>query len=61
MIQSYFNYCCEVWGVFGETQSKQLQRLQNRATRIIANMPNDTNQQTALNAVNYKHRGQKRI
>ena len=27
--------------VFGETQSKRLQKLQNRAARIIMNMSND--------------------
>ena len=31
----HFDYCCEVWDVFGETQSKRLQKLQNRAARII--------------------------
>jgi hypothetical protein len=25
----YFNYGCEVWDVFGETQSNRLQKLQN--------------------------------
>ena len=54
LIQPYFNYCCEVWDVFGETQSKRLQKLQNRAARIIANLPNETDQQTALNALEWE-------
>ena len=41
IVRPYFNYCCEVWYVFGETQSKQLQKLQNRAARIIMNISND--------------------
>ena len=35
IVRPYFDYCCEVWDVFGETQSKRLQKLQNRAARII--------------------------
>ena len=34
IVRSYFDYCCEVCDVFGETQSKRLQKLQNRAARI---------------------------
>ena len=37
----YFDYCCEVWDVFGEMQSKRLQKLQlNRAARVITDMNN---------------------
>ncbi len=39
----YFDYSCEVWDVIGETQSKRLQILQNRAARIIMDMSNDAN------------------
>ena len=41
IVRPYFDYCCELWDVFGETQSKRLQKLQNRAARIIMNMSND--------------------
>ena len=41
IVRPYFDYCCEVWDVFGESQSKRLQKLQNRAARIILNMSND--------------------
>ena len=41
IVRPYFDYCCEEWDVFGETQSKRLQKLQNRATRIILNLSND--------------------
>ena len=40
LVCPYFNSCCEVWDVFGETQSQWLQKLQNRAARIILNMTN---------------------
>ena len=48
IVRPYFDYCCEVWDVFGETQSKRLQKLQNRAARIILNMSNDVNHSIAL-------------
>jgi hypothetical protein len=40
--------------VFGETQSKRLQKLQNRAARIIMNMSNDTDHSVALQALGWK-------
>jgi hypothetical protein len=48
IVRPYFDYCCEVWDVFGETQSNRLQKLQNRAARIILNMSNDVNHSIAL-------------
>ncbi len=47
-------YCCEVWDVLGETQSKQLQKLQNRAARIIMNMSNDVDYSIALHALGWE-------
>ncbi len=44
----------EVWDVFGETQSKRLQKLQNRAARIILNMSNDIDQSVALQELGWK-------
>ena len=41
IVRPYFDYCCEVWDVFSEAQSKRLQKLQNRAARIISNVNND--------------------
>jgi hypothetical protein len=40
--------------VFGKTQSKRLQKLQNRASRIIMNMINDTDHSVALQALGWK-------
>jgi hypothetical protein len=48
IVRPYFTYCCEVWDVFGETQSERLQKLQNRAARIIMNMSNDVDHLVAL-------------
>ena len=44
----------EVWDVFGERQSKRLQKLQNRAARIIMNMSNDVQQTVVLHASGWK-------
>ena len=46
IIQPYFSYCCEVWNIFGETQSTRLQKLHNRAARVIACVPNDGGKST---------------
>ena len=54
IVRPYFDYCCEVWDVFGETQSKRLQKLQNRAARIIMNMSNDVHHSVVLQALGWK-------
>ena len=54
IIHPYFTYCCEVWNVFGETQSMRLQKLHNRAARIIADVPNDVNQETVLDLLQWE-------
>ena len=54
LIYPYFKYCCEVWDVFGETQSKRLQKLQNRAARIITNLSNDVDHSIALGELSWE-------
>ena len=54
IIQPYFSYCCEVWNILGETQSLRLQKLHNRAARIIAHVPNEIDQQTVLNSLGWE-------
>ena len=53
LVRPYFDCCCEVWDGFGETQSKRLQKLQNRAARIIMNMSNDIDHSVALQALSW--------
>ena len=50
----YFDDCCEVWDVCGKTQSKRLQKLQNRAARIILNISNDVDHTIALCALGWE-------
>ena len=35
LIQPHFDYCCEVWDTIGVSLSDRLQKLQNRAARVI--------------------------
>ena len=35
LIEPYFTYCCIVWDSIGDTRVAKLQKLQNRAARII--------------------------
>ena len=41
LIQPYFDHCCEVWHTLGKGLSERLQKLQNRATRLIMNLKNE--------------------
>ena len=43
LIQPHFDYCCPVWDGLGETLNCKLQKLQNRAVRIITRSSYDTN------------------
>ena len=54
IVRPYFDYCCEVWDGFGESQSKRPQKLQNRAARIFLNMSNDVNHSIALRALGWE-------
>ena len=54
IVRPHFDYWCEVWDVLGETQSKRLQKLQNRAARVIMNMSNDIDSSIALSALGWE-------
>ena len=42
LVQSHFEYCSVVWGNCGKTVRHKLQRLQNRAARVLTNSIYDT-------------------
>ena len=42
IVEPHFRYCCSVWGCAGSSNINQLQKLQNRAARIITNSSFDT-------------------
>ena len=35
IVELHFNYCRSVWGAFGTTRQNKIQKLQNRAARIV--------------------------
>ena len=37
IVESHFRYCCSVWGCAGDTALRKLQKLQNRAARVVTN------------------------
>ena len=51
IVRPHFDYCCEVWDLLGETSSKRLQKLQNRAARVIMTMSNDIDHSIAFHAL----------
>jgi hypothetical protein len=44
LIQPHFDYCCEVWDELGKGVGERLQKLQNRAARLIMNFKNEHGQ-----------------
>jgi hypothetical protein len=42
LIQPHFDYCCEVRDEFGKGLGERLQKLQNRAARLIMNFKNES-------------------
>lgn len=42
IVEPHFRYCCSVWGSCSEARLQALQKLQNRAARIVSNSSYDT-------------------
>ena len=42
LIQSYFDYCSPLWGVYNKTLKDELQKFRNRAAKIILGVSFDT-------------------
>ena len=51
LINPDFDYCSEVWDTMGVGLSNRLQKLQNRAARVIMNFSNDIPGPEALNVL----------
>ena len=54
IVQPHFRYCCSVWGCAGSTELNQLQKLQNRAARIITNSSVDTPSRPLIDKLGWK-------
>ena len=48
LVEPHFRYCCPVWGAAGITALRKLQKLQNRAARIVTNSPYDAHSQPLI-------------
>ena len=54
IVEPHFRYCCSVWGCAGSTDINQLQKLQNRAARIITNSSFDTPSRQLIEELGWK-------
>ena len=54
LVRPHFEYCSEVWDTLGIGLSTCLQKLQNRAARIIMGMKNDTPALEAITALGWE-------
>ena len=52
LVEPHFRYCCSVWGSCGVTTRKTLDKLQNRAIRIITNSAYDVSVGSLLRQLN---------
>ena len=54
IVEPHFHYCCSVWGCCGKTDLNQLQKLQNRAARIVTNGSYDAPSKPLLPKLGWK-------
>ena len=54
IVEPHFRYCCSVWGCCGSTEINQLQKLQNRAARIVTNSSFDTPSRPLIEVLGWK-------
>ena len=54
IVEPHFRYCCSVWGCCGSTEIDQLQKLQNRAARIVTNSSFDTPSRPLIERLGWK-------
>ena len=55
LVLPHFDYCCEVWDSIGISLSYRLQKLQNRAARVITGRKNEHGQSAlALHELGWK-------
>ena len=54
IVEPHFRYCCSVWGCVASTEINQLQKLQNRAARIITNSSFDAPGRPLIEGMGWK-------
>jgi hypothetical protein len=55
LVQPYFDYCCVVWDSCGSTPALKLQKLQNRAARVLTSSNYDTNAEYLIEKLSWKN------
>ena len=53
LVEPYFRYCCPVWGNAGVSIIGKLQKLQNRAAKLITNSPFDASPLPVIRALGW--------
>ena len=53
-VEPHFQYCCSAWGCCNSTDILQLQRLQNRAARIVTNSQFDAPSKPLIQSLGWK-------
>ena len=53
IVEPHFRYCCSVWGSCGESRRLTLQKLQNRAARIVTNSSYDAPADALIQRLNW--------
>ena len=54
IVEPHFRYCCSVWGCCGSMELDQLQKLQNRAARVITNSNFDAPSRPLIQELGWK-------
>ena len=54
IVEPHFRYCCSVWGCACSTEINQLQKLQNRAARIVINSRFDARSSPLIKSFGWK-------
>ena len=54
IVEPHFRYCCSVWGCAGTTEINRLQKLQNRAARIVTNSSFDSPSNKLIEKLGWK-------
>ena len=51
IVEPHFRYCCSVWSKCGAIEKKHLQKLKNRAARVLTNNHFDADARPLLNTL----------
>ena len=54
MVELSFRFCCPIWAVCSTTALAKLQKLQNRAARIVTNSPFRMSAQPIISQLGWK-------